>query len=325
MTRILAVATAVLMTACGVDRADTFRKGVPQAKDVAVNVPSSSGQALSSRQDGLEGERAGFYTLTRGVTVVINAGTVAVLGLVKAIVNNPPTSVRENTAVWGPHTDALSPNTYKFTVIKNAENDYSYTLEGKGKNAGDDAYVVILSGAHKVAADAAGNPQENYGNGTFLLDWDAAATLPEHGKEIGSAEFTYSRLSASADIRIDVEFKQVKDEETGSRVDASYRYLSTPAAGGSFDFKIIKNLDNDPAKPALEVATIRSRWTQQGAGRADVKAVGGDIPSGGATASECWDENFASRYVNASFAPSLNYGVESVCAFATAEYSSLSL
>src|SRR5262245_20617043 len=124
MKRIVALIASVLTAACGVDRADQFRRGVPQANDVKINVPGTAGQALSGtaqRRDALEGQRADFYVLTRVVTLVINGGTVAVLGLVKAITDHPPTTLNANTAVWGPHTEALSPNTYKFTVTKNQE------------------------------------------------------------------------------------------------------------------------------------------------------------------------------------------------------------
>jgi hypothetical protein len=38
------------------------------------------------------------------------------------------------------------------------------------------------------------------------------------------------------------------------------------------------------------------------------------------TLNECWDSGFASRYQHTSFAPSLDYGAESVCAFTTAQY-----
>lgn len=323
MKRMLAAAAVAAFMSCG-DPADSFRQGVPTAEDVKIKVPESSGQALSSSQDGLEGARADFYVVTRGVTLVLNGATVAVLGLVKGITDHRPTSMKGNEAVWGPHTDPLSPNTYKFTTTKVTGQQYEYVLEAKGKSEADDAYKVILKGAHEIAPGSAGEAGKNYGNGSFTIYWNEMQKLPEHGEEVGTAAFVYSRLSETADTTVSVELTQFKDKETGKLVDASYRYLATPAQGGSFDFKLVKNLDSDPARSAIETATIRSRWLQTGAGRADVKAVGGDLGTGNATASECWDENFASRFLTASFLPEANkYGAESSCAFATAEYSSL--
>lgn len=324
MKRIVVLALPAILIACGKDGADPFRQAIPKAEAVALHVPAREGQALSGtaqRQDALEGERSGFYALTRAVTLTVNAGTVAVLGLVKGITDHRPTSLQGDVAVWGPHTDPLSPNTYRLTVTRNRDHDYSYVLDAKGKNEPDTAFRAILSGSHLVATDASGEELEGFGNGTFLIDWDQMQSLPEHDDHVGAATFVYTRLSASSNVQIDVAFRQVKDRETGQRVDADYRYVATPSAGGSFDFKIIKNLD---AQPALETMTIRSRWEQTGAGRSDVKAKGGDLP-GEATASECWDENFDSRFLSLSYAPSQNYGSEAACAFSPAEYSTLSL
>jgi hypothetical protein len=210
-------AAMLILAACGKDKADEFRDAIPSADAVKVNVPAKAGQGLSGigqRQDGLgDGETAEFYKLTRGVTVVINGGTVLVLGLVKAITDQRPTSIKENVAVWGPHTDALSPNTYRMTVTKTGEADYSYVLEGKAKKDADTEFKALLSGSHKVTGD-------RLGNGTFMLDWNAMQKLPEHGTEVGSAEFIYSHVAAKDDVKIDVAFRQVKDAETGKLIDA---------------------------------------------------------------------------------------------------------
>ncbi len=71
--------------------------------------------------------------------------------------------------------------------------------------------------------------------------------------------------------------------------------------------------------------TIKSRWLETGAGRSDLKAKGGDLGTLEATASECWDEGFASRYFNLSYDASKNYGAETACMFKSAEFSTLSL
>jgi len=76
---------------------------------------------------------------------------------------------------------------------------------------------------------------------------------------------------------------------------------------------------------AKETLTIKSRWLESGAGRSDVELTGGDLGEESATANECWDTSFASRYLRASYAlPQVRYGIEaSDCAFTTADYSSL--
>ena len=126
-----------------------------------------------------------------------------------------------------------------------------------------------------------------YGHGDFVLDWDAAQRLPEHDLNVGKAAFVYSRPSPTAQVDIGVTFTQIRDDDTGMLVDATYAYAETPGAGGSFQFSVIK--DAIATSAALETVSVRSRWLQTGAGRSDVKLTGGDLGAAQATANECWD------------------------------------
>ena len=315
MKRVMMAAVAVVglaVTGCGVDKGEPFRQGFPRQETVKLNLPENK-TALTGegqRRDGLEGQIAEFYKLTRGVTSQVNGAGGAVLTLVQKIAEYPPTSVTNNVAVWGPHTDALSPNTMKFTVTMTGQNQFSYVLEAKGKTEADAKFRAILSGAHVATGD-------KLGSGTFLIDFDKARELPENDGNVGSASYTYSKQTAGADVAIDAMFQRVRDGETGQLVDVNYNYREQPGNGGEFKFRMNKNWVQGPG---IEVLTVKSRWLQTGAGRSDARATGGDLPSQGATASECWDTGFASRYVNASFDPALNYGAETVCTFPTAEY-----
>src|SRR6185295_920147 len=104
---------------------DEYRGGVPLRETVALHVPGAAdnGGALTiqggegSVKSALVGEKAGMYVVTRLVTAVVNGGTWAVLSLVKTIVGYPATTVDRaaQTAVWGPYTDPLSPNTWRLT------------------------------------------------------------------------------------------------------------------------------------------------------------------------------------------------------------------
>ncbi len=315
MKRVMMAAVAVAglaITGCGVDKGEPFRNGFPKQETVKLNLPENK-TALTGegqRRDGLEGQIAEFYKLTRGVTSTVNGAGGAVLTLVQKIAEYPPTSVTNNVAVWGPHTDALSPNTFKFTVTMTAQNQFTYLLEAKGKTEADAKYRSILSGSHVSTGD-------KLGSGTFLLDWDKAKELPENDGNVGTASYTYSKLTAGADVAIDAIFQKVRDEETGGVVDVNYNYREQPGNGGEFKFRMNKNWVTGPG---IEVLTVKSRWLQTGSGRSDVRATGGDLPSQGATASECWDTGFASRFVVASWDPAMTYGAETVCAFPTAEY-----
>jgi hypothetical protein len=81
-------------------------------------------------------------------------------------------------------------------------------------------------------------------------------------------------------VRTTVAFKQVMDADTEMRIDALYDYSATPGLGGDFEFTSTKN--SIPTTAALETSSVRSRWLESGAGRADIQIVGGDL--GGAQA-----------------------------------------
>ncbi|MFL5321628.1 MAG: hypothetical protein ACJ790_18340 [Myxococcaceae bacterium] len=334
MKRLTILAAAMVFAACGANKGDEFKSGLPGTDDVKMNVPAKAGAALEAENLGtsrqaLEGQTSDFYKLTRGVTVSVNGGTGFVLDLVKRITDYPATSVSGNTAVWGPHTEALSPNSWKLEVTKVSDTEYSYKLEGKAKNDPDTAFVTILSGTHHPALDAQGNKLEHFGNGTFSIDWDKSATLPEHDNNVGQASFTYGRLQPGADTTITVGFTNVKDQDTGNIISsANYKYLERSGQDGEFEFSIDKNIDSDPARSLIEHMTIKSRWLSTGLGRSDIKATGGDVGSTPATVNECWDANFVSRFEAVSWAPtdtSLNYGnaAGNCGSFTSADYSSL--
>ncbi|MBI5548652.1 MAG: hypothetical protein HY901_32625 [Deltaproteobacteria bacterium] len=315
MKRLLVV-TLVALTGCGglVDEADDFRNASPSRQGIDIKVPSS-GQALESSEVGqtqqaLQGDRANTYTITRGATVVVNTGTAAWLKICEAIVSYPPTTLGETEAVWGPWTDALSPNTYKFTVTKVATG-YDYVLQGKDKTRDDSAYLKLISGHHEPGAAA------HQGNGTFKMDWDAAQQLPEHAADtIGTAEFAYSR-NDQLDVTVDVQFRQVNDNDhPGQRVDADYAFEQANGGDGAFEFKV--------TNAQSQRWTIKSRWHRDGSGRADVNAYNSPsdtTPMG--TINECWGATFLSTYYKESWAGGQTWGEEPSCAFATAEYSTL--
>jgi hypothetical protein len=329
----LALVVPALSGGCGrLDgEGDEYRQGVPLHEDVAIVVPGGEQQAGALHADGvaeirskLLGETAALYQLTRTVTTGVNAGTAAVLGLVRTITLFPPSSVDKDdaVAVWGPHNEPLSPNTWRLTVHRIQRGQFEYVFEAKPKTAADTGYLTILSGHHTVANTGlrrrAGLPA--YGSGDFDINWDNAQMLPEHDDNVGTAHFVYSRPEPGADVHIDVTFHQVMDKATQMRIDAKYGFVQTPAAGGSFQFTVAKN--EIPTTAALETLTVRSRWQQTGAGRSDVKMTGGDLATE-ATANECWDSNFMSVHMTNSYGDAAKvWGAVADCdaAFQTPDY-----
>ena len=122
----LALSTALATsTACRPEdnEADQYRKGIPNKQTVEVQVPGSTGQALSVAD---QGKTSKYYKLTRTVSRNVNAGVYFVLTLVREVVKYPPTNVTSNTAVWGPFSEALDPIAWKVTVNRTATNEYAY-------------------------------------------------------------------------------------------------------------------------------------------------------------------------------------------------------
>lgn len=333
MGRLLALALPLAAAACGSgDDADEFRAGVPHHEDVTMVLPADgSGQQSALTAGGvtavraaLLGQRAETYKTTRDITAVVNGATGAVLTLVKTVTAYPPSSVKTDLAVWGPYTDALASNTWRLTVNRVGTGMFHYVFEGKPRAADDSMYLAVLSGNHSVADP--GVPRRlnlpAYGHGDFTLDWDNAQKLPEHDDNVGKAHFTYSRPSPTGDVTIAAVFTQVIDKDTGMLIDAQYGYVATPGQGGSFQFTLTK--DAVTTTPALETLSVRSRWHEDGAGRGDIKVIGGDVGAAGATANECWgagDLGFLSVYQTNSYGdPAKMWGVQSDCVFPTADY-----
>lgn len=323
---------------CGKAGDGEFDDSVPTQQNVALVVPTaatgtpaaSTSANLSVKVGALQGQLATDYVLTATVVGVVNTSTAAVLALVKAITDYPPTSVSGDTAVWGPGTDPLSANTYRLTVTRTAPHVFTYALDGKGKNDPDTAFVTVLSGTHTRALDADGHVMKGFGSGNFVLDFDAAATLPQHDDNVGQVAFQYARTSPTATVTIDVTFTNVQDhcdpttcKTSGQIFDAVYQYGATPGSGGDLQYADAK--DYVATTSAKETLEIQSRWLETGAGRTDMQLSGGDLAATVQTSSECWDANFLSVYSNTTYDPSSDWGVEASCAFPTADYASLTV
>jgi hypothetical protein len=324
---------AVALVGCGKVDGSEFEGSTPTKDTVALVVPAASSTTATTgavsagsvtiKQGALLGDTAKDYVLTATLAYVVNTATVAVLGLVKTITDLPPTSVDADTAVWGPGTDPLSANTYRLTVVKQAPEVFAWKLDGRGKTAPDSAFVTILSGVHTRAVDADGNVMAGFGSGNFVIDWDAAATLPQHDQNVGQMAFTYSRQSPAATVTNNVTFTNIVDNcdpsscsTHGQIFDALYAYTATPGSGGELKYGATENFV--ATTMANETLSLHSRWMETGAGRTDIQLTGGDVGSAVETSSECWDSNFVSVYSAASYDPSnpnVDWGAESSCAF----------
>jgi len=323
---VLAPALAISLFACRPkdDPGSEFATGVPRSSTVAMAVPGSDSKALTVEGSNhfLLGQTADWYLTTRAVTGVVNGAALAVGALVRLVTDYPATSVSLDSAVWGPWQGPLDPIEWKVTVTRLAPHQYAYKFEGRDKHNASAAYVTVLSGTHSPGLDAQGNEMEGFGAGTFTLDWNARATLPQPDNNVGTANYTYDHPGPATVVTITAKFRQVKDDnKPGKLVDVDYAFVQNPGADGSMDF-----LYNVPANTTTAggLAKVHSRWLWSGAGRADVSFTATDNTLT-YTLSECWDTNYLSVYkaVPLSSSATDNYGSEAVCAFPTAVPSTL--
>lgn len=293
------------------DEADSYRKAIPTEETVKVQVPGSEGQALLV--DG-EGKTSRFYRMTRHISRDVNGGVYLVLALVRAVVQYPPTTLTQDTATWGPFSDALDPIAWKVTVTRTSADSYSYKFEGQPKADPAAPFETVLSGTHRPVRDAAGDVVEGFGDGNFLLDFDARNRLPMPERDVGSASVTYARPALTSPVQITAQFRNVRDDDhPGHLVDVDYAYTRNVGGSGKLAF----SWKPDPAvvTDGPGELSVTSLWTTEGAGRSDVLGTRGTLPAGTqATATECWDTSFSSVYFQTSWDPAGNYGTPDRCA-----------
>ncbi|MCP3165570.1 hypothetical protein [Myxococcus qinghaiensis] len=324
MLRKSLLCASLLLAGCDPDSkqdADSFRQGLPSKQMVEVASPGPDGQGLVAAYT--QGQTAEYYFLTVAAAASINGGTLAVLNLVEEIVKHPPSSIQGDVAVWGPHTEALSPTTWKLTVTRTDDDTYSWVLAAKAKIEPDTAFRTVLSGSHTAAVDADGERRSGYGSGQFLIDWEKQNSLPGNEEDTGVAtmEIRYARTAPDAVASVETDFQF--EGADGTPTSASYRFKQAPGMGGELDYVLRQDIDVDPTRSQLEKLSIKSRWERSGVGRSDIKLSGGDL-FGEATINECWDSNFLSVYYAVSFNPAVGYGAVGACgSFNAAVYSTL--
>lgn len=304
---LLAATTATLSLVACIKQDDgtpNVDKSLPTADQISIKLPQSKTSARTVGGDVL-GQLAPYYVVTLGVTSTFNGSTAWVLALIHAIVQAPPTTVQDNVYTWGPGSKALDPADYKLVVTANDDGTFSYQLSGKSKTQPNAQFEILIKG------EADPGPGEGKGSGQFLVDFDAGKRVnpTTSGDAKGSVDVHYDLARAHLDLTI------MSTDAQGNPTSADYAYNAAADGGGDMTFDVNGNVGGTAL---METLTLRSRWLGTGAGRTDARITGGDLASLQVTASECWNTSFGRVYYQDSnnFAPA--EGVESSCAFPTA-------
>lgn len=277
-------------------------KAIPTADQVQIKMPASG-----ARLDPSVGQLATFYVATRGVTTTFNGGSAWVLILIHTIVQYPVTSVSGNVYTWGPWSgNALDPAVYKLDVTANADGTFDYVLSGHAKSDASAHFLAIIDG------HADPRPGELQGNGTFLVDFDAARTANpiDNANNKGQVSVDYDLAQKKLDLTI------MTTDANNQAVSLDYAYQEQAGGAGDMTLQLDANVGGTAAEESL---TLRSRWDATGAGRGDARIAGGDLGAASAIASECWSSAFTRVYYTDSAGFNPTEGDASQCAFATVD------
>jgi hypothetical protein len=301
---------AVALGGCAA-KDDPFLAAVPSRDAVSVTVPGGGGASTSSAgsvgeaSQALIGERATFYVTTRDISRGVNGLVGMFLTLVEQITKHPPTARDATHAAWRPITEALSPATYTFAVETTGPSDFKYVLAGKPKAAPDSAYQPLFGGtAHVVDA--------LHGSGQLAVNFSALAALDDGVHASGGMAVTHDNTGEPR--KVEVAFHDFLDGNPGAApLTAGYRYTEKADHSGTFEFGVLTDFDKDGTQ--VEAVAIVSRWLGTGAGRSDILAQGGSLPSGFQVhAAECWDAQFGRSYYTENVDAAKTEGSPGACA-----------
>lgn len=320
-------ATATFTAACN---DNGLRDGVPAQGLLTLNVPEEDGQALRA------GATSELFRLTREIATNINGSVGFVFALSEQILALPPTETDNETyAVWGPSEPrGLERNSFRFTVNKVDDSQFTYKLEARPKAATEESdFVVVWEGiSFPDGADG--------GHGELDIHFGTLRSIDD--SECNSGDMHVDYVADAQPRTIDVIFTGVANAcNAEAPTNASYHYEETADGAGLLDFVFVKNTHGDDEnKPLEETSAVRSRWLADGQGRSDVRISGGEIPADiaanipdttatSADIVECWDAGFNVVYVDTNpdeLEPYLGYDEEgdaALCAFADASFAEL--
>lgn len=322
--------TAGLAPGCMLEKQDDgeeYREAVPVREAVMVAGPEAegsegSGASAQSTRGTLgvtpfgAGPYAKWYGFTRVVRGGVNLVTAAVLGSAWAIVHTEPSSVEDGEATWGPYTDALEPVTYRFRVTRLAQAEYDYVLEGRPKaSRSDDDYLTVLRG------HGYGKRHAQHGEGDFTIDLSAARELDPfaHQNDSGTLHVVHHLphgIGAGGGALPRSIFAEVTPDPTINP--ESFTVTSDANLDGTGSLHVDARSDVDDTKlTQLEDIVIDSRWSADGAGRADIVIAGGDVPAdpGSVSAVECWGTDFRRSYYTDSLDIEPSEGSLAACVY----------
>ncbi|GDX79688.1 hypothetical protein LBMAG42_14990 [Deltaproteobacteria bacterium] len=284
---------------CGNVSNDIFDDDV----DFAAALPEESRQTLSFSDDTTDeagrglGERADLVELSVAVAGGVNAYVFAVLGVVDAAIELPPSERTEDTRRWGPHTGECGVD---FTLLMSrSAGVYDWSVSGHAAGTED---AVLLYGTHFAGTSVAA------GDGRFVWDhsrWNEWCA----GTETGLVEVAYDNRDG-VDLVVGVNGWTTT---SGDVEDWTYAYRRTGSLG-DFQYRTVTDLEGDGSEELANVA-VRDRWIPGEGGRSDATVTGGAFGEDPWVWSQCWGPTGRLLWQEDSLAITEQVGVAAACAF----------
>lgn len=287
---------ALLVGGCG--NGGSLQTALPTRQAVAIHVPGE----IAVAQLRPPPTEAAFHRMTREISAQLNSAAAGFFLFIDEATSTPPSAHDASNEYWGPFlpTDSM---TAMLAVQKVDDQRYNFFLGGKAKDAPNSDFTGLLGGSTRTidAFHSSGQLEVNF---TTLHQLD-----PAGHPATGAIAFVHDN---TADPRtVGVHFGDFTDG-SAAPFTATYQYAEHRDGAGHFQFNLRTNFDDD-ANGVLEDVAFVSRWVGSGAGRADVIAQNGDLPSV-VHATECWDGNFQRVYYIEDVDASKSEGDLSACA-----------
>ena len=316
---ILLFAAGALGTGCGGEDAGfdqamlaQYRTAIPKETQLSAKAPTASIQALV-------GDPAMLPAGAKDIVTGINGSVGHIIKTMETIVATEPTIYKADTKefVWGPYkSDDGFGTVAAYIKDEGTGGDFHYVyalLRGATMDL-NSMKPVIWGGATPDEANG------DHGAGVTLWDFEAnyafeQANNPDfatlqlergrfvsvYGKDAkngGEATFVVAVLRGFVP----------KDKPDSMPTDLDYLYGRFNDGTNQFDFINFESafdVDKDPAKTAAENFGIQMAFFNEGTGKAEATASGGDLAMGQtANVVECWDKALAETYL--SFESSTN-------------------
>lgn len=314
LMRLTALSLAYALVACGggedqgIDQAllAQYRTAIPSRAQLEASAPQASIQAII-------GDPAVLPKGSKDIVVGINGSVGHIVDTMKAIVNTPPSIYDSSTKefLWGPFPNENGVGTVAAYIKDQGEGKdfrYAYALLRGADNDVAKMSPVIWGGA---------NPDpdtEDHGSGITLWDFEAnyafeQANNPNAANEAlerGRFVAVYGKgKSDNGTFGIVLSVLRgfvPKENPNGTPADLDYFYGRFADATNQVDFvNWAGNIDisNDPAKPAAENVNVQLAFFNEGTGRGEASASGGDLAMGqSAEVVECWDKAIGRQFLS---------------------------